>query len=250
MANLRLYRSESAPSAFAFRLAVDLGERGYFRGVADARACAVGLDHLDGVRFDSCNAIGFANRFDLPRGAGSVDGVAATIARRTHAAQDRIDAVAVAPGIGKAFQHHHAQPFAEDRTVGGGVERPGIPRRRQRRRLAETHVHKNIIERIHAAAQHHIGAARRQFQGGKVDGAQRGGAGGIDDAIGAAQIEAIGDASGHHVAEQSRKRVFLPADVRIADAPHHILGDPFLHTRFVQGASPDRMTEPRSEGDH
>src|SRR5579875_147965 len=167
VAYLRFYRSQSTPSLRTLmrpRLplcgVIYFSQRGYFRNIAYARAGAVRLDQFDCIGGHPGKLIRLADGLDLSGGAGSVDGIAPAITRRTQAAQNRINAVAVAPCILETFQHHHAQPFAENGAVGAGIERPGIARRRQTRRLAEQHVHENIIERIDAAGQHHVGPAR------------------------------------------------------------------------------------------
>ncbi len=51
----------------------------------------------------------------------------------------------------------------------------------------------------------------------EVEGAERAGAGGVDDAVGAAQVEAVGDPAGDDVAQQAGERVLLPADVGRGD---------------------------------
>ncbi len=98
------------------------------------------------------------------------------------------------------------------------------PRRRERRRLAEAHVHENVIERIEPAGDGQVAAAGGELERGEVDGAQRAGAGGVDDAVGAAQVEPVGDPAGGDVAQQAGERVFLPADVGVGDSPDDVFG--------------------------
>src|SRR5262249_53667594 len=50
MSNLRLNRSESAPSLWTLLRPVDLRQRVNFRGIADARARAVRFNQLDRIR--------------------------------------------------------------------------------------------------------------------------------------------------------------------------------------------------------
>ena len=56
---------------------------------------------------------------------------------------------------------------------------------------------------------------------------ERAGAGGVDHAVGAAQVEAVGDPAGGDVAEQAGERVLLPADVGVGDPPDDLLGRSF-----------------------
>ena len=78
---------------------------------------------------------------------------------------------------------------------------------------------------------------------------QRAGAGGVDDAVGAAQVEAVGDPAGDDVAEQAGERVLLPADVRRGDPLDDVLGGRLVDARGLERASPDRVAEPGAQGD-
>ena len=79
---------------------------------------------------------------------------------------------------------------------------------------------------------------------------KRTGARRIDDAIGAAQVKAIGDAPGRHIAKQARKRVLLPADVGVGDALHDIFGNIGFHACLFQRAAPVRMAQSCAQWDH
>ena len=132
----------------------------------------------------------------------------------------------------------------------GRVERPGIAGGRQGRGLAEAHVHEDVVERIDAAGEDHVAAAGGQFEHSEVHGPQRAGAGGVDHAVGAAQVEAVGDPAGDHVAEQPGERVFLPADIGLGDSLDDVLGRGAIDPGLIQGAPPDGMTQPGAQGDH
>jgi hypothetical protein len=174
-----------------------------------------------------------------------INRVALAVARRANAANDGVNLVAVAAGVVEPLQHQHAQALAEDGAVGAGVERPGVPGRRQRRRLAKAHVHKDVVKGVDAARHDNVGPMRLQLHRGKVQRPQRTGASGVHDAVGAAEVKAVGDAPGHDVAEQAGERILLPADVRIADPLHHVIGDGLFYAGLLQGAAPDGMTQPR-----
>ena len=81
--------------------------------------------------------------------------------------------------------------------------------------LRKAHVHKNVIERIHPAGDHHITTTGFQFEGGQMNGTERTCTGGIHNTVSTPQIQAIAYSAGHHIAKQTRKRIFLPGDVRI-----------------------------------
>ena len=95
----------------------------------------------------------------------------------------------------------------------------------------------------------HVAAAGGQLEHGEVDGAERAGAGGVDDAVGAAQVEAVGDPAGGDVAEQAGERVLLPADVRVGDPLDDVFGGGVGRRRRLQRPAPDRVAEPGAERD-
>jgi len=99
MADLRLYRSQSAPCPRSARFLITLRERRRFHGVADARAGAVRLDHLDGVGIDAGDAIGGAQGRNLTGRLRSIDCVAFAVARRADAAHHGVNLVAVAASV-------------------------------------------------------------------------------------------------------------------------------------------------------
>ena len=183
--------------------AKDLFERFELGRVADPGAGAVGLDQLDGLRRDARLSVSPAQRQGLAGGAGRVDGLALAVARGADRADHGVDAVAVALGFIEPLEHQHPQPLAQDRAVGPGVERPGLAAGREGRRLAEAHVDENVVERVDAPGHGEVAPAGGKLEHGQVESAQRAGAGGVDDAVGAAQVEAVGDAAGGDVAQQA-----------------------------------------------
>ena len=209
----------------------------------------MGLDKLDGVRRHAAVAQSGANGLNLPCGLGRIDGVAPAVAGCAHSPEHGIDPVIVPAGIAQPLQHDHAQPFAEDGAVAVAVEGTCIAGRRQGRRLAEAHVHEDVVERIDAAGENEVGTTCLQLQRREVDGAERAGAGRIDDAIGPAEVEAIGDPPGDDVSEQTGKGVLLPIDVILPDTANDILRRFRGNTRIGKGAPPDRMTQPGAQWD-
>ncbi len=83
-----------------------------------------------------------------------------------------------------------------------------------------------------------------------MEGADGASAGGVNDAVGASQVESVGDPAGGDVAEQAGERVLLPGDVGVGDPLDDrfggVVGDPC----GFECASPDRVSEPGAQGDH
>ena len=151
VSDLRLDRSERAPRSIGVCRGVHGSERVELDGVADRRARAVGLDQLHRRRVDPAHRVGVAERPGLSRRAGGVNALRAAVARRADSANHRVDTVTVALGVRQTLEYHHAQTFADYGAVGVFGERPGVPRRRQRLRLAEAHEHEDVVERVDAA---------------------------------------------------------------------------------------------------
>ena len=82
-----------------------------------------------------------------------------------------------------------------------------------------------------------------------MEGPQRAGAGGVDDAIGAAEVQAVGDPAGGDVAQQAGERVLLPGRVAVADPLHDVVGGRLGDAGLGQRPSPDRVTQPGPQGD-
>ncbi len=83
-----------------------------------------------------------------------------------------------------------------------------------------------------------------------MKGAERAGAGCVDNAVGASQVVLLADPPCHHVAEQAGEGVFLPGDIGIADALHHIFCHAIVYPCFLEGRTPDRMPETGAERDN
>ena len=203
--------------------------------VKDGDNGPMSLDQLDGRRAGTGVCIRLLERLDLPRGRWRVHRLPLAVARAADRADHRVNPVAVAPRVVQPLEHQHAQALAQDRPVGLRVERPGIARRRERRRLAEAHIHKNVIKCIEPAGDGQVAAAGGELERGEVDRAQRAGAGGVDHAVGAAEVEAVGDPAGGDVAEQAGERVFLPADIGRRDPLDDVFGGCLVDAGRLQG---------------
>ena len=64
------------------------------------------------------------------------------------------------------------------------------------------------------------------------------------------QIEAVGDAAGHHVAEQAGERIFLPGHVALRDAPHDLFDQFWSQAGFDQSLAPDGVAQTSAQGNH
>ena len=248
VADLALDRADRAPAApLALGLVKDRREAAQLGRVADLGAGAVGLDQLDRGRAHIGELVGVSKGPGLAGGGGRVDRLTAAVRGRAEALEHGVDRVAVALGIGEALHHDEADSLAEDRAVASGVEGPRVTGRAQRRRLREAHVHKDVVEGVDAAGDGHVGAPRGQLEGREVERAQGTGAGRINNAVRAAEVEAVRDPARDDVAEQAGERGLLPVDVAIADAGHDVVRDLRSHAGVAKSLAPDRVAEPGAE---
>ena len=211
--------------------------------VADPGTGAVGLDQRDRRRVDARRCVGRLERLGLALGPRGIDALGASVAGGADAPDDRVDAVAVALGIGQALEHDQAEAFAQHRAVGVLGKRPGIAGGGQGLRLGETHVHEDVVERVHPAGDDRVAAAAGELEHRQVHSGHRAGAGGVDHAVGSAQVEAVADPAGDHVAQQTREGVFLPGDVGVGDARNDLLGEGGRDPGIGERAAPVRVTE-------
>ena len=107
------------------------------------------------------------------------------------AADDRVDAIAVALGVREALEREHADALAEHRAVGALRERPAGAAHRQRRRLREAHERERVVGRVGAARDHEVGVAlaehvSRHRHGGEGARARR-----VGREVRAAEVEVV-----------------------------------------------------------
>ncbi len=82
-----------------------------------------------------------------------------------------------------------------------------------------------------------------------MEGAEAGGASGIDHAVGAAEVEAVGDAAGHDITQKAGEGVLGPLGVVGGDAGDGVLDAVGGNASLEHGAPPLGVVEPRAEGD-
>ena len=228
---------------------VDIGKCRGFRRISHLGAGAVGLDQLHRSWINPAAGIGIPQASFLSLGTRCIDGVAFAVATGAHALDDSVDRVASFFSVAQSLQYHHAEAFAEDGAVSVGIEGLRITTCGQRRCLAETHEHEDVVERVHPACYHDIRLAGLQFHRRQVYGTEAGGTRRIHHAVGAVQVEPVGDPPGHHVAQKTGEAVLLPRDVALGDPFDHILGHVVRHATVLECFPPVRMPQPCTQRD-
>ncbi len=206
--DLRLHRADCAAS-----------RRDAFRDEEFADRCELGAVADDGpgpVRFDQP----YLGRRDPRARVRALDGEAlslrswcgqpkrASVARSGDPANHGVDAIAVALRVGEPLENEAADAFAERDPVGLRVERTRLPGRRERVDGREQEVVLHGVVQIGAATEDHLAASARELFAGKIERGERRCARRVDGVVRPAQIETIRDATGDHVREPTRERVF------------------------------------------
>ena len=248
VADHRFHRSQSAGLAGALTGSKHRLEGLELHLVADAGARAVGFHHLHGVRLDPGAGVGSFEGFHLAFPARGVDAAGTGVAGSADAADDGVDPVAVLFGRRQGLEHHQPDALAQHGAIGLLGKGAGVAAGREDLALGEAHVHEDVVEHVGAAGDGHPAAAGPQFQQGEVEGRQGAGAGGVHGAVGAAEVEAVADAAGHHVAQQAGKGAFLPGDILVADGGHGLFRRPGIDTGLQHGLPPAGMAEPAGQG--
>ncbi len=206
VAYLRLDRAERHAARRQASLAESLDQALGLGRVADLRRGAVGFDEPDGARREPGLLPGTLNSQELAARIGGGDPLALAVARGAHAADHRVDPLAVAFGVGEPSQHERDRALAHDEAVGVGVEGPAAVGR-QRANLGELHEGRRGHRAVDAAGDHGVDPSLQQQADGRVEGRERRGAGRVGGEVGAAQVERVGDAPGDDVAQLAGHRV-------------------------------------------
>ena len=206
-------------------------------------AGAVRLHELDGLGTITCALVAAAQCLCLTFGHGRVDALGATIRGAPEPLNHCIDLVPIALCILEALERDHPDALAEHRPIGLIREGTAIAGDGQRGRLAKAHEHQDVVERIDATTDHQVRLPEVELIESDFERCQRGCTGGIDDAVGAAEIEAVRDATGDHVPEQPREGALLPLDIARGDLAAKRLHLLFGEADVAQRALPDRLLE-------
>ena len=214
----------------------DEGQPTELCGIAGRGAGAMSLDHLDGLGAVACDFIGPGDRLGLPLGNGGVHALGAAIRAGSHAGDDCVDLVPIPLRIVQPLEGHHADSLAQHRAVCLVRKGAAVSTGAQRWGLAEAHEHEDVVQGVHPAGDHQVRVPEVQFVDRHAQGGEGGGAGGIGNAVGTAQVQAVGDAAGHDVSKEAREAALLPGNVMVGDA----LADG-LHISFREPVLPKRL---------
>ena len=249
MTDLGLDRSKGAPLSILSAALVEYRLQTFeLGGVAGFGPGAVSLDQLDCSRAEAGLFVGPPQRPGLTFRYRCVDALGTPVGRGADTTDDCVDLIAVALGIGEPFESDHAESFAKQGSVCLVRERPAIAGEAHGLSLAETHEHEDVVEGIDPSGNDHVRVADLQLADSHGQGRERGGAGGVGDAVCAAEIETVRDAPGHDIAQEARKGALLPRYVAVADAIADGLHLVLRHAGLPQGLDPDRALEPRHHG--
>ena len=155
---------------FAVTLAKDQGEATELGGVACGGTRSVCLNQFHGVWTEVCDFIGTSQCVRLTSGDRRIHAFRATIGAGTDTGKYGINTVTVALGIVQPLESNHAQAFAEHGAVGVVGKGPAITTGTQCRCLGETHVHKDVIQGVHAAGDHQVGIPEIELTDGHAEG--------------------------------------------------------------------------------
>ena len=239
VADLALDRSERTPLPVGAVGGVERElESPEFGGVARNGAGAVGLDQLDGVGSVGGLRVRVLERPRLARRDRRVHALGSAVGAGADAVDDAVDVVAVAFGIVETLQRHHADAFAEHRAVGLVGKRPDVLGLGQGRRLRKAHVHEDVVHGVDAPGDHQVAVAEIQLVDPHRDRRERRCARRVGDAVGAAEVETVGDASRDDISEQSGEGALGPLGMQGEDLITRGLGDVFGHAGATHPLEP------------
>ena len=244
VADLRLHRAQRAPLLLRPLRPEHELQTSELRRVARLRTGAVRLHELHRARRVAGRVVRAPQGPRLPLAHRRVHALAAPVRRGAHALEHGVDAVAVTLRVAEPAQGEHREALTEQRAIGLVGERPAVAGARQRRRLAEAHVHEDAVHHVHAAGEHQIGLAEPQLVGRHAHSGERGRARRVGHAVCTVQIEPVRDAARHDVAEEPGEGRLLPGGVVGGDPVAGRLGLRLGQTRLPQGLEPDRPLQP------
>ena len=167
--------------------------------VADLRRRAVPLDEGAGRRVEAGDLPAAPEREALADRVRRGDPLAAPVARAADAADDGVDPVAVALGVGEALEEEERGPLAHDEAVGAvgvGARAGG----RERADLAELDEARRPHVPVEAAGEDGVEVPGDEPVDRGAHRRERGGAGRVGDVVGAVEVEEVRDPPGDAVA--------------------------------------------------
>ena len=134
MTDVALERAEHGKAGVLGFFAPGTGEGAHFHRVTHGGGGAVGFHDLDAAGGHAGVVQGRADdgmlAFHADRGEA---GLVAAVVVDAHAADDRVDGVAVTAGVGQTLEQHHGGTVGEHRALGIGIEAAGETVRREHR---------------------------------------------------------------------------------------------------------------------
>ena len=217
------------------------------RGIARLGARTVAFDEVHRGRGVARALVAAPQRFGLAFADRRVDALRATIRAGAHAANHRVHLVPVPLSVLQPLERHHAQTLAQQRAVGLIGERTAVARRRQRRRLGEAHVHEDVVQRVTTTGDGHVGMTKLKLVDRRLHRGERARTRRVGDAIGAARVQAVRDATRDDVAQEPGEAGFLPRNIVTRDAVTGLLHLLLLQPREPQRALPYRTLQARNQ---
>lgn len=171
MADVGLHCAERALAGLPSATGPKLVQAGEFHGVADRRASGVALDELDALGFPARRSVGETERAELAFARGREE-VAIEVVAQADAADERVNFIAVAEGVGETLEDDDARAFADDEAAGGGVEGRATAGGRERAKLREPHLRVERVGARDAAGEHGVNTAGVEFVTGELEGVE------------------------------------------------------------------------------
>ncbi len=183
-------------------LAVDHRDRVVLVGVAHDRRGGVRLQVLD-VGMPRLRALqGVDHRLGSPFGRRRVDRLSRAVRRGADPADHGPNPISVRQRVLEQLDHHHPGALADHETVRGVIKRTGDALAAQAVHTAEPDIDRGVGAEVGAPGDRHLRVAGLQGEAGRVERDERGGAGGVDGHVVAADPEHLG----HAVGDRGRHR--------------------------------------------
>ena len=208
MADVGLHCAERALAGLPSATGPKLVQAGEFHGVANGRAGGMALDEFDALGFPARRIVGEAEGAELAFARGREE-VAIEVVAEADAADESVDFVAVAEGVGEALEKNDACAFADDEAAGGGIEGRATAGGRERAKLREPHLRVERVGTRDTSGEHGVNTAGVEFVAGELDGVERGGARGVEGARAATKAEGLREEASGEAGDVAVERVRL-----------------------------------------